>query len=138
MMSKMKSKPMKGGGEEKVAREKTVDKHFRISVAEAELLKKQAVAKNGGNESEYFRMLLSHTPSDYPDIRDKLDKLLGEVHKIGVNINQIAYACNVNPLFYDQDRDKLMLYMQECRKLLLEVVKYCNSKNDVYGPGEGQ
>ena len=119
-----------------MAREKTINKHFRISEAEAKELKKQAAIKNGGNESEYFRTLLMHTPSDYPDIRDNLDKLLKEIHKIGVNINQIAYACNVNPLFYDQDRDKLMLYMQECRRLLLEVVTYCNSKNDVHGPGE--
>lgn len=119
-----------------LAREKTVNKHFRLSKAEAQELKKQAAMKNGGNESEYFRMLLMHTPSDYPDIRNKLDKLLKEIHKIGVNINQIAYACNVNPLFYNHDRDKLMLYMQECRKLLLEVVTYCNSKNDVHEPGE--
>lgn len=121
-----------------MAREKTVDKHFRISEREAEMLKKQAAVQNGGNESEYFRMLLSHTPSDYPDIRDKLDWLLREIHKIGVNINQIAYACNVNPLFYEQDKDKLMLYMQECRRLLLEVVTYCNSKNDANMPGEGK
>lgn len=121
-----------------MARKKTVDKHFRISVKEAEILKRQATVKNGGNESEYLRMLLTHTPSDYPDIRDRLDKLLREIHKIGVNINQIAYACNVNPLFYDQDREKLMLYMQECRKLLLEVVTYCNSKNDAIMPVQGK
>lgn len=121
-----------------MAREKTVDKHFRISVKEAEMLKKQAEIRNGGNESEYFRMLLMHTPSDYPDIRDKLDKLLREIHKIGVNINQIAYACNMNPIFYNQDREKLKLYMQECHRLLLEVVTYCNSKNDVYVPGKGE
>jgi len=117
---------------------KTVDKHFRISVKEAEILKRQAAVKNGGNESEYLRMLLTHTPSDYPDIKERLDKLLREIHKIGVNINQIAYACNVNPLFYDQDREKLMLYMQECRKLLLEVVTYCNSKNDANMPVQGK
>ena len=120
-----------------MAREKIINKHFRISEAEAEELKKQAKIMNGGNESEYFRMLLMHKPSDYPDIRDKLDGLLKEIHKIGVNINQIAYACNMNPVFYQQDRDKLMLYMQECRKLLLEVVTYCNSKNDVHVTSKG-
>lgn len=114
---------------------KTIDKHFRFSIADAERLKKMA-EQNQISESACIRLLLSNRPSDHKEIKERMDSLINEIHKIGVNINQIAYACNVNPIFYDQDREKLMFYMKECRRLLLEVVSYCNHENDAYVPGE--
>lgn len=114
---------------------KTEDKHFRFSAADAEKLRKMA-EQNQMSESACIRLLLSNRPSDYKEIKEKLDSLINEIHKIGVNINQIAYACNVNPVFYEQDREKLMFYMRKCRRLLLEVVSYCNHENDVHVPGE--
>lgn len=110
---------------------KRVDKHFRCSIEDARCLELSA-KKVGMKESEYLRAMLHQTPSNYPEIREQLDGLRNEIHKIGVNINQIAHACNMNPAFYREDRDKLMYYMQSCRKLLLEVVEYCNHKDDAH------
>lgn len=116
---------------------KVRQKNFRFSIADAEKLKRKA-KQNQMSESEYIRLLLSNRPSDHKDIRERIDSLIGEIHKIGVNINQIAYACNVNPIFYEQDREKLMFYMKECHRLLLEVVSYCNHENVAYVTDKGQ
>ncbi len=122
--------------EKAVKQKKTEDKHFRFSMADAERLKKGA-EQNKMSESAYIRLLLSNRPSDHQDIKDRMDSLINEIHKIGVNINQIAYACNLNPIFYEQDREKLMFYIRECRRLLLEVVSYCNHENDAHVTGKG-
>lgn len=114
---------------------KEIQKNFRFSTADAEKLKNMAV-KNQMSESAYIRSLLSNRPSDHKEIQEKMDSLINEIHKIGININQIAHACNVNPIFYGQDREKLMFYMKECRRLLLEVVSYCNHENDAYVTGK--
>lgn len=118
-------------------RNKEIQKNFRFSTTDAEKLKKMA-AQNQMSESAYIRTLLSNRPSDHKEIQEKMDSLINEIHKIGINVNQIAHACNVNPIFYGQDREKLMFYMKECRRLLLEVVSYCNHENDAYVAGEGK
>lgn len=116
---------------------KTINKHFRCSREEAKRLK-LAAEKFEMKESEFIRAMISQVPSNHPEIRRQLDRLTNEMNKIGVNINQIAYACNVNPMFYDKDREKLMFYMRDCRKLLLEVIKYCNNENDAHVAGKGK
>lgn len=119
---------------------KTMNKHFRCSAEDARRLE-LAATKAGVSESEYLRTMIDQVAFDnlekteedsYPEISEQLDGLRNEIHKIGVNINQIAHACNMNPAFYREDRDKLMYYMQSCRKLLLEVVEYCNHKDDAH------
>ncbi|MDE7423785.1 MAG: plasmid mobilization relaxosome protein MobC [Lachnospiraceae bacterium] len=118
-------------------RKKDIQKNFRFSVADAEKLKSMA-EQNQMSESAYIRFLLTNRPSDHKEIKMRMDSLINEVHKIGVNINQIAYACNVNPVFYNKDREKLMYYMRDCRKLLMEVMKYCNHENDAHVAGKGK
>lgn len=118
-------------------RKKDIQKNFRFSVADAEKLKSMA-EQNQMSESAYIRFLLTSRPSDHKEIKMRMDSLINEVHKIGVNINQIAYACNINPVFYNEDREKLMFYMRDCRKLLLEVMKYCNHENDAHVTGKGK
>lgn len=125
------------GGDQVKRETKTVNKHFRCSREEARRLKLTA-EKFGMKESEFIRSMISQVPSDHPEIRKRLDILTNEINKIGVNINQIAYACNVNPVFYNQDREKLMFYMRDCRKLLLEVMKYCNHEDDAHVAGKGK
>lgn len=124
---------------------KNLNKHFRCSKEDARRLE-LAAKRAGVTESEYLRAMIGQVAFDtfektgendqsssgYSEIGKKLDVLINEIHRIGINVNQIAHACNMNPLFYNEDREKLMYYMSNCRKLLLEVVKYCNYEDDAH------
>ena len=104
---------------------KTMNKLFRLSESEAQLLKEKATA-NGMSESEYIRLMISQKPNDYPEIRKLLKEAINEINHIGININQIVK--NNNSTFYQkEDKIKLTAYMQRVDETLQKVVKALDS-----------
>ena len=102
-----------------------MNKLFRLSEAEAQLLKEKATA-NGMSESEYIRLMISQKPNDYPEIRKLLRDTINEINHIGININQIVK--NNNSAFYKkEDKMKLTAYMQRIDETLQKVVKALGS-----------
>lgn len=100
---------------------KTVVKPFRLTEKEAEQLRQRAELFHM-KESEYFRLLLTQSPSDYPEIRLLLRELINEVNAIGNNINQITRNHN-SKLYREQDRELLIAYMKKLNLLVKEAVE---------------
>ena len=73
---------------------------------EAKMLAKKA-CDNGMNEAEYIRLLISQKPNDYPEVRKLLKELINEVHRIGININQIVFNNNAG-LYSKEDKTQLI------------------------------
>ena len=102
-----------------------MNKLFRLSESEAQLLKEKATA-NGMSESEFIRLMISQKPNDYPEIRKLLKEAINEINHIGININQIVK--NNNSTFYQkEDKIKLTAYMQRVDETLQKVVKALGS-----------
>ena len=102
-----------------------MNKLFRLSESEAQLLKEKATA-NGMSESEYIRLMISQKPNDYPEIRKLLKEAINEINHIGININQIVK--NNNSTFYQkEDKIKHTAYMQRVDETLQKVVKELGS-----------
>ena len=95
----------------------SIRKAYRLTEEQDAELREKAM-QAGLSESEYMRLLISDKPKDYPEIRAMLDKLIYEVNKIGVNINEIVYNNN-SMLYKDSDKQRLMAYMHK----LNETVK---------------
>ena len=75
---------------------KEVVKHFRLTAHDAGIFADKA--KDAGmKESEYFRLLITQEPNDYPEVRQGLKALINEVNRIGVNINAIPAVFSVCP-----------------------------------------
>jgi len=83
--------------------------------------------KSGLNLSEYIRSCASGRLNDNPEFRKCLQELTYEVHKIGININQIAYHYNAGML---SRREKELLFelMKDIRKGVFEIAAYGNHK----------
>ena len=92
-------------------------KAFRLTQDQADELKRKVDAA-GMSESEFIRVLITEKPKDYPEIRELLNRLINEVNRIGVNINEIVYNNN-SALYKDTDKQRLIAYM----RLLNETVK---------------
>ena len=91
-------------------------KAFRLSKEQdAELKKKVAAA--GMTESEFIRLLITEQPKDFPEIRAMLDKLINEVNRIGVNINEIVYNNN-SMLYKESDKQRLFAYMRKLNETM--------------------
>lgn len=105
---------------------KNVNKHFRFSESEAEILKEKAKG-NDMNETEYLRFLISQRPRDHPKVQELLAELVNEINKIGVNINQIVK--NHNSKFYSEtDKQMLKAYMKKLNVTVKEVVDKLGDK----------
>ena len=74
---------------------KDVVKHYRLTTDDAAAFRKKA-EEAGMTESDYFRLLITQQPSDYPEIRGGIKVLINEVNRIGVNINEIVFNNNSN------------------------------------------
>ncbi len=98
-----------------------VQKHFWMSLEEAELLS-QAAADKGMSEAKYLRFLISQKPNDYPEIRLLLRELINEINHIGVNVNQIVHHHNYE-LYSEKDRRMLTAYLKKVDATLREVVR---------------
>ena len=99
----------------------SVRKTLRLMPEEAKELAKKA-KRNGMNEAEYIRLLISQKPNDYPEVRKLLKKLINEINRIGININQIVYSNNSN-LYSKKDKEMLSAYMKKLNQSVGEAVK---------------
>ena len=61
---------------------KEIVKHFRLTAEEAEAFSRLA-GEAGMKEAEYFRLLITQKPNDYPEVRSGLKSLINEVNRIG-------------------------------------------------------
>ena len=87
--------------------------------------------EQGVNLTRYVRSCICGGLNDNPEYRRTLQELTYEIHKIGTNINQIAYHNNLGMLT-TKEKELLFAFMKDIRKGLLEVVKYGNHKADNY------
>lgn len=99
---------------------KDVVKHYRMTSEEAVEFRKKA-QNVGMTEAEYFRLLITQKPSDYPEIRSELKSLINEVNRIGVNINEIVYNNN-STLYRQPDKDRLFAYMRRLNETVKKAV----------------
>ena len=73
-------------------------KKFRLSPEVAAELAEKA-EKINMSESEYLGIMISQKPTNYPEMRILLRKLINEVNHIGTNINQIVHNNELSELF---------------------------------------
>ena len=78
---------------------KEVIKHFRLTAHDAGIFSGRA-KEAGMKESDYFRLLITQEPNDYPEVRQGLKSLINEVNRIGVNINEIVHNNNSGLVAY--------------------------------------
>ncbi len=95
-------------------------KAYRLTKEQDEELKRK-VGELGMTESEFIRLLITQKPKDYPEIRQMLTGLIGEVNRIGVNINEIVHNNN-SMLYSDSDKSRLFAYMLKLNEKLNKVV----------------
>lgn len=95
-------------------------KAYRLTKEQDEELKRK-VDELGMTESEFIRLLITEKPKDYPEIRQLLSGLVGEVNRIGVNINEIVRNNN-SSLYSDSDKSRLFAYMIKLNEKLNKVV----------------
>lgn len=99
---------------------KEIRKTYRMTQEQANMLKEKA-ATAGMSEAEYFRVLITQEPMDYPEIREGIHRLVNEVNRIGVNINEIVH--NNNSYLYSQtDKERLVAYMRKLNDTVERVV----------------
>ena len=93
---------------------------------------KRKVAEAGMTESEFIRLMITEQPKDYPEIRAMLDRLINEVNRIGVNINEIVYNNN-SMLYRESDKKRLVAYMRRLNDVLKGAVSDIgNNKNPAH------
>lgn len=99
---------------------KDVVRNYRLTKQDADQLREKAEAA-GMSESEYFRLLITQKPNDYPEIRYSIKELINEVNRIGVNINEIVHNNN-SELYRVADKERLVAYMRRLNETVDEVV----------------
>lgn len=99
---------------------KEVVKHFRLTAEDAETFAKLA-REAGMKEADYFRLLITQKPNDYPEVRSGLKSLINEVNRIGVNINEVVYNNN-SRLYREQDKNRLVAYMRRLNETVEKAV----------------
>lgn len=93
---------------------------FRLDAEQKKKLKNEA-RKNNLSMSEYMRRILAEPPPvTAEEFKHVQLKLLYEIRKIGVNINQIAKKYNES--FYTEPRKDLLDKMDRIEGLTKEVV----------------
>ena len=100
---------------------KDVVKHYRMTREDAKAFHEKA-EQAGMTEAEYFRLLITQQPSDYPEIRNGLKELVNEVNRIGVNVNEIVYHHNA-ALYSEMDKERLYAYMWKLNETVKKAVK---------------
>ena len=99
---------------------KGVVRNYRLTKQDADRLREKA-EEAGMSESEYFRLLITQKPNDYPEIRYSIKELINEVNRIGVNINEIVHNNN-SELYRVADKERLVAYMRRLNETVDEVV----------------
>lgn len=100
---------------------KDVVKHYRMTREDAKTFHEKA-EQAGMTEAEYFRLIITQQPSDYPEIRNGLKDLVNEVNRIGVNVNEIVYHHNA-ALYSQADKERLYAYMRKLNETVKKAVK---------------
>ena len=103
-------------------------KAYRLTKEQDEELKRK-VAESGMTESEFIRLMITEQPKDYPEIRAMLDRLINEVNRIGVNINEIVYNNN-SMLYKESDKQRLIAYMRKLNETVKGRVKDIGDNKD--------
>ena len=103
-------------------------KAYRLTKEQDEELKRK-VAESGMTESEFIRLMITEQPKDYPEIRAMLDRLINEVNRIGVNINEIVYNNN-SMLYKESDKQRLIAYMRKLNEIVKGRVKDIGDNKD--------
>ena len=99
---------------------KDVVRNYRLTKQDADRLREKA-EEAGMSEAEYFRLLITQKPNDYPEIRYSIKELINEVNRIGVNINEIVHNNN-SELYRVADKERLVAYMRRLNETVDEVV----------------
>ena len=100
---------------------KDVVKHYRMTTEDARVFHEKA-EQAGMTEAEYFRLLITQQPNDYPEIRSGLKDLVNEINRIGVNVNEIVYHHNAT-LYSQADKERLYAYMRKLNETVKKAVK---------------
>lgn len=106
---------------------KNITKTIRFTEKEMQRVIKEA-DKHGQNPSQYMRSCISGGLMDQPEFRKNLAEMTFEVHKIGVNVNQIAYHNNIG-MMTTVEKELLFELMKDIRAGILRLVEYGNYKN---------
>ena len=92
---------------------------LRLSNKDYEKL--QSDSENVGlNKSDYLRKLINQQEVK-PKPPDSYSKLAWEIHKVGVNINQLAHKANVAGSTSDQNIDTAILLLKKIYRLMREM-----------------
>lgn len=100
---------------------KEIVKHYRLTSEDAKTFSDKA-KEAGLTEADYFRLLITQEPNDYPEIRGGLKSLINEINRIGVNINEIVYNNN-SKLYRQSDKERLLAYMRRLNETMKEAVE---------------
>ena len=100
---------------------KEIVKHYRLTSEDAKAFSDKA-KEAGLTEADYFRLLITQEPNDYPEIRGGLKSLINEINRIGVNINEIVYNNN-SKLYRQSDKERLLAYMRRLNETMKEAVE---------------
>ena len=92
----------------KSRREYGPDLHIRLPVEVRTILKIKA-EQNHQNMTEYLIDLILARPLQYPEIIQRMDTIIDQLRRIGININQIARHENAG-IFDAEDIRNLKIY----------------------------
>lgn len=100
--------------------------HFRLTPALRQKIKQDAKAANL-KEAEYVRRLIDHKEIISREAYQDRERLIYEINKIGVNINQLAYHANAGTYSYMD-----AIELTNALKMLEDVLK------ELYTDGHNQ
>lgn len=78
----------------KIKREYGSDLHIRLPIEVRTVLLYKA-KENNQNITEYIINLILSRPIQYREVVERMDTLIDQVRRIGININQIAHHQNI-------------------------------------------
>lgn len=105
----------------KSKREYGPDLHIRLPVEVRAVLEIKA-RKNNQNMTEYLTNLILARPVQYPEIVQRMDMIIDQVRRIGININQIARHENAG-IFDSEDIRNLKVFQAQMEESVLELRK---------------
>ena len=100
----------------------------RVTPQEKALIQKKMTQYDTNNFNRYARKMLIDGYVIHVDL-SQFQELAGEVHKVGVNINQIAKTVNATGMIYGDDMNRLKEMMDEIWRLLKSFLSDLQSKS---------
>ena len=97
------------------------NKHFHFRLSQNEYAKLIQDSKNTGLTcSDYLRKIINQQEIR-PKPPDSYSKLAWEIHKIGVNINQLAHIANTAGTASQEDVETAIFLLKKIYKLMREM-----------------